>query len=150
LQERYRIVEDARQIEAVFKHFAEPLLDFCDRYSAANRSAGNGKVVLRELGTTDDKRSYLYLKPLSADGLLMERSGAGWRVSKAEKIIGRQMFMRSHQDPWDLVTVWADPKGEGLTRLRSQRFSQDLLSVSEYERRLCDSLYQMFESGAEL
>lgn len=147
LQERYRIVEDGRQVEAVFKSIANPLMDVCDDWSASVRSESVPRTILRELGTTDDRRSYLYMKLMSADGLLMERNGAGWRISKAEKIIGRHMFMRSHQDPWDLVTVWSDPMGEGLTRIRSHRFSQDLLSVSEYERRLTEALKDFFESG---
>ena len=79
----------------------------------------------------------------------MERSGAGWRTSRAEKIIGDSVFMRSHQDPWDVVTVWKDPQGEGLTRVRSQRFGGDLLSMPEYWRRLSEAFVDVFTGGLE-
>ena len=147
-EERYRILEDQWQVESIFKRLAVPLLDLCDNISAAARGNADGRVVLRELGTTDDRRSYVFMKPMSEQGWLIERSGAGWRVSRAEKIIGQSMFMRSHQDPWDVVTVWHDPRGQGLNRVRSQRFGHDLLTMSEYERRLGDAFRDVFSFGS--
>ena len=148
LEERYRILEDQRQVEVIFKRLAVPLLDLCDQISAAARGNPEARVVLRELGTTDDRRSYVFMKPMSEHGWLMERGGAGWRISRAEKIIGQSMFMRSHQDPWDVVTVWHDPQGDGLNRVRSQRFGRELLTMSEYERRLADALRDVFNTGS--
>jgi hypothetical protein len=148
LEERYRVLEDQRQVEVIFKRLAEPLLDLCDEVSAAARGNPEARVVLRELGTTDDRRSYVYMKPMSEQGWLMERGGAGWRVSRAEKIIGQSMFMRSHQDPWEVATVWHDPQGQGLSRIRSQRFGHELLTMSEYERRLAEALRDMFTNGS--
>jgi hypothetical protein len=140
LEDRYRIVDDARHVESVFKRLAAPLMELCDAVSTQARQLNSGRVVLRELGTTDDRRSYIYMKPMNEYGWLVERGGAGWRVSRAEKIIGADMFMRSNADPWDLVTLWQDPKGEGLMRVKSQRFGHDLMTVTEYERRLVATL----------
>jgi hypothetical protein len=147
LEERYRVIDDARHVETVFKRLAAPLMELCDAVSAKARQQNSGRVVLRELGTTDDRRSYVFMKPMNEYGWLIERGGAGWRVSRAEKIIGADMFMRSNADPWDLVTLWQDPKGEGLTRVKSQRFGHELMTVTEYERRLTDALREVFTSG---
>ena len=149
LEMRYKILEDQPQVETIFKRLAVPLLELCDTLSSSARVNGGGKVILRELGTTDDRRSYVYMKPMSEYGWLMERSGAGWRTSRAEKIIGDSVFMRSHQDPWDVVTVWTDPNGEGLMRIRSQRFGGELLSMPEYWRRLSESFVDIFTGGQE-
>jgi hypothetical protein len=149
LEMRYQILEDQQQVETIFKRLAVPLLELCDTISSSARVNGGGRVILRELGTTDDRRSYVFMKPMSEYGWLMERSGAGWRTSRAEKIIGDSVFMRSHQDPWDVVTVWKDPQGEGLTRVRSQRFGGDLLSMPEYWRRLSESYVDIFTGSLE-
>jgi hypothetical protein len=140
MEDRYRIVEDTRVAESVFKRLAAPLMELCDDVSNEARKSQQGRVVLRELGTTSDRRSYLFMKSLNDYGWLMERGGVGWRISRAEKIIGQDMFMRSSNDPWDVATVWSDPKGEGMQRIRSQRFGGELMSVTEYERRLIDAM----------
>jgi hypothetical protein len=149
LEARYRVLEDQPQVETIFKRLAEPIIELCDTLSASARGISGGRVILRELGTTDDRRSYVFMKPMSEYGWLMERSGAGWRTSRAEKIIGDRVFMRSHQDPWDMVTVWIDPQGEGLTRVRSQRFGGELLTIQEYWRRLSEALTEVFTLGGE-
>jgi hypothetical protein len=140
LEERYRITDDARAVESVFKRLAVPLMDVCDQISFVEREKPQGRVVLRELGNTADRRSYLFMKALNDYGWLVERGGAGWRVSRAEKIIGQDMFLRSSDDPWDVATVWSDPKGEGMPRVRSTRFGGELMSVTEYERRLVEAM----------
>jgi hypothetical protein len=151
LVERYRILEDPKAVEQVFQEVSIPILDFCDRISSEYRATGQGsKVIWREIGRTDDRRSYLYLKPMSQGGLLMERNGAGWRMSRAEKIIGADMFMRSHQAPWDLVTVWFDSKGDGLHRIQSDRFGMDLVAIPVYVQKLRETLGDIFRSGQEI
>ena len=57
--------------------------------------------------------------------------------------------MRSHDDPWDVATVWKDPKGVGLTRVQSQRFGRELMTVSEYERRVYDAIKDLFATGSD-
>ena len=148
LEERYRLVEDDRQVEGVFKRVAGPLLKICEEISANARTGGSSRVILRELGVTEDRRGYLFMKPMNEYGWLMERSGAGWRISRAEKIVGQNIFLRSDQDPWDVVTIWNDPVGECLTRVRSLRFGRELMTLAEYERRLGDNLRDLFMVGA--
>jgi hypothetical protein len=78
----------------------------------------------------------------------MEKSAVGWRISRAEKIVGQNLFLRSNEAPWDMATLWSDEKGEGLRRVSSSRVGKDLLSISEYERRLVESLKDLLVNGA--
>ncbi len=144
LEDRYQIIKDPREVEAVFSNLTSALVDLSDSLSSAARAQGSGAVVLRQIGVTSDRRPYVFMKPMSRPGWLFEMGPAGWRISNAEQIISREMFMRSHMEPWDVVTIWVDPKGEGLTRVQSQRFGRDLMIVSEYERRVCESMRDTF------
>ena len=140
LEDRYQIVQNHGEIEVIFDQLREKLVGLCDSISSSARSQQSGRVVLRQVGVTNDRRPYVFMKPMSESGWLVEMGPAGWRVSQAEQIISREMFMRSHNDPWDVATVWKDPKGIGLTRVQSQRFGRELMTVSEYERRVCEAI----------
>jgi hypothetical protein len=147
LEERYQIVQNRGEIEPIFNQLRDKLVGLCDTLSSEARSGGNGHIVLRQVGSTNDRRPYVFMKPMSEAGWLFEMGPAGWRVSQAEQIISREMFLRTHNDPWDVTTVWKDPKGEGLTRVQSQRFGRELMTVSEYERRILDSVREMFSNN---
>lgn len=147
LEDRYQIVKDTREVEVVFSNLTTALVDLCDSLSSAARTQSSRPVVLRQIGVTSDRRPYVFMKPMSRSGWLFEMGPAGWRISNAEQIISREMFMRSQMEPWDVVTIWVDPKGEGLTRVQSQRFGRDLMIVSEYERRLCESMRDLISCG---
>lgn len=149
LEDRYQIVQNRVEIETIFNQISQRLMELCDLLSSAARQHGSGRVVLRQLGVTNDKRPFVFMKPMSESGWLLEMGPAGWRMSQAEQIISREMFLRSHNDPWDVATVWKDPKGEGLTRVQSQRFGRELMTISEYERRLCESVRDIFTSVAD-
>lgn len=148
LEDRYQIIKDTREVEAVFSKLTSALVDLGDSLSSSARAQGSNPVVLRQLGVTDDRRPYVFMKPMSRPGWLFEMGPVGWRVSNAEQIISRDMFMRSHMEPWDVVSIWVDPKGEGLTRVQSQRFGRDLMIISEYERRVCESMRDIFLHGS--
>ena len=146
--DRYRINNNSRDVEETFNRVVGGLMELCDRMSMDARRGMPGRVVLREQGSTEDGRSYLFMKPMSEHGWLMEKSSAGWRISRAEKIVGQNLFLRSNEEPWDLATLWSDEKGERLMRISSSRVGKDLLSISEYERRLVESLKDLLANGA--
>jgi hypothetical protein len=146
--DRYQINDNDRQVDEVFRRVVSRLVELCEQLSLDARRGGTGHAILRDQGTTDDRRAYLFMKPMNEHGWLLEKSAAGWRLSRAEKIVGQNLFLRSNENPWDLVTLWSDPKGERLMRVRSMRFGQDLLSISEYERRLLDGVKDLLTRGA--
>ena len=135
-EERYAVAENARVIDEAFGGLRRKLFGECEAISSEARQNDSGRIILREQGTTSEGRQFLFFKPFSDFGWLIERSGAGWRVSRAEKIISQQMFLRSHADPWDVVLMYQDPKGEGIQRVKSHRFGNTLMSLAVYEQRM--------------
>lgn len=139
LEDRYGVLEDKKQLDVIFANFREKLFEDAEALSAAARRGQGGKTIFREAGKTSDGRAYIFFKPLSDYGWLIERSGAGWRISRAEKIISQQMFLRSNSDPWDVAVLFSDPKHSGTIRVNSQRFGQTLMSMAVYEQRMRES-----------
>lgn len=138
-EERYIVSQDSRQADMIFTQLRNGLFEDCDMASEKARRNAGGKMIYREQGKTSEGRPFLFFKPFSDYGWLLERSGAGWRLSRAEKIVSQQMFLRSHSDPWDVVLLYEDPKGEGSPRVKSQRFGGTLMSPQVYERRMRES-----------
>ncbi|MCX6125942.1 MAG: hypothetical protein NTV34_14515 [Proteobacteria bacterium] len=138
-EERYAVANSAREIDEAFGCLRKKLFRECEAISSEARQSGSGRIILREQGTTSEGRLFLFFKPFSDFGWLIERSGAGWRVSRAEKIVSQQMFLRSHADPWDVVLMYQDPKGEGSQRVKSHRFGNTLMSLVVYEQKMSDA-----------
>lgn len=136
LEDRYGIVDDSKVIDALFASLRQKLFEDSDALSALARRGEGGKTVFREAGRTNEGRPYLFFKPFNDYGWLVERSGAGWRISRAEKIINQQMFLRSSADPWEVAVLFADPKRPDFVRIKSQRFGETLMSLAVYEQRL--------------
>lgn len=139
LQDRYAVVNDGRVIDDAFTSLKEKLFGDCEALSAAARRGDGGKTIYRETGKTSEGRAFAFFKPFNDYGWLMERSGAGWRISRAEKIVTQQMFLRSNNDPWDVAVLHADPERRGIVRVSSQRFGQTLMSLAVYEQRMRDA-----------
>jgi len=138
-EERYHVAQSAQDVDAQFQQLKSVLFAQCDHISEQARRNRGGKMIHREQGQTADGRPFIFLKPFNDFGWLIERSGAGWRISRAEKIISQQMFLRSNTDPWDIVMLFEDPVGEGAPRLKSQRFGNALMSPVVYEHHMAKS-----------
>jgi hypothetical protein len=136
LEERYAVLQEPTDIDGAFRLLRKELLLEVDKLNEAAREEDGSRLIQREIGVTAEKRHFLFLKPFNDYGWLLERSGAGWRVSRAEKIVSQDMFLRSNADPWDLVNVYEDPSGEGAHRVKSQRFGGALLALPVYHDRM--------------
>jgi len=95
--------------------------------------------ILRESGRTAGDRPYFYLQPLNEQGWLFERSGSGWVISRAHKIVRNDNFLRSNE-AWDIVTVYQPKDGQGTPRVSSQRLGAQLVSFAVYEEKLNETL----------
>lgn len=138
-EERYAVMQNSTATDQVFLSLRATLFEACDALSTKARRNEGGKIIFREQGKTSEGRPFMFFKPYSDYGWLIERSGAGWRVSRAEKIVRQQMFLRGNGDPWDVVLVYEDPKGEGAVRVKSQRFGNTLMALPVYEARMRES-----------
>ena len=132
LQDDFVLVEDRRTLDQIFLRLRG---QFCDPSVRRTKSLGK-KTIIKETGKLDPDRLYFYLKPLNQSGWLFERSGSGWLVSRAEKIVGQNTFMRSHE-PWDRVTVFDGKSGKlNAPRITSDRLGAELVSFAVYEEKL--------------
>lgn len=135
-EDRYIVSESKQMVDDAFLSLRRSLFDDCDAQTALARRQQGGRMIFREQGKTSEGRPFMFFKPFNDFGWLIERSGAGWRISRAEKIVSQQIFLRGNGDPWDIVLLYADPKGEGAIRVKSQKFGNTLMSLPVYEQRM--------------
>jgi hypothetical protein len=154
LEQRYRILHDSEVVDEVFFRLRRHLYGAVDHHDERRRSqlkvapprslgattaAMPLKAVFRETGRLAPDRSYFYLKPAGETGLLFERSGAGWVISKAEKIIGQNLFLREG-DALDQVSLYFATDRPATPRVMSRRLGGDLLPLAVYEQKLRQNL----------
>ena len=94
---------------------------------------------VRESGKLAPGRPYFFLKPLNSRGWLFERSGRGWVVTPAEKIVDRDLFLRD-EEPFDIVTLYLARDSAVFPRVKAKSFGGALLSFAVYEQRLLAKL----------
>jgi hypothetical protein len=133
LEQRYLLVEEVDLADEVFRRLQRRVFEAIDRYRDA------GGTVFREAGRIAPGRPYFYVKPQSAAGWLFERSGAGWLVTPAEKIVARDLFLRDDQ-PLDAVQLYMAKDRVVMPRVRSASGGNDLLALAVYEGRLLQQL----------
>ena len=142
LEQRYTVQDNERRVDEVFSSMRASLITMTDEISDAARRGLRGKIVFRETGKTSEGRGFAFFKPMSDYGWLVERTGAGWRISRAEKIIDREMFLRSNSEPWDVAILYEDPAGQGQPRVKSSRFGNTLMALPVYQEKLRGSFEQ--------
>ncbi|MBM4251599.1 MAG: hypothetical protein FJ146_06480 [Deltaproteobacteria bacterium] len=128
LEQRYTTLESSLQADEIFLRLKQNL------YAALDAQEG-GRTVFRESGRVAPGRPYFYLKPAGEKGWLWERQGAGWVITRAEKIIGRNLFLRD-EEPVDAVELFVAKDRVAMPRVRSQSLGQDLLAMAVYEQKL--------------
>ncbi len=128
LEQRYEILDHEDLADEIFQRLKAKVFDTIPK-------AG----YLREAGKLSPGRPYFYVKPLGAKGYLFERSGKGWVVTPAEKIVGRDLFLRD-QDPLDVVTLFLAKDRVAFPRVKSARGGDSLLAFSVYEQRLLNQI----------
>lgn len=98
----------------------------------------SARRYLIESGTLDSDRPYVYLQPLNQQGFLFERSGTGWVIGRADKIVAKDTFMRGGE-AWDVVNIISHPDAI-MPKVSSQRFQDQLMPFSEYRQRLVEAV----------
>jgi len=136
LEQRYRLIEDSTFGDEIFQRLQSRLFSMANQGMTDNRGA---KIVYKERGKINPDRPYFYLKPSGKSGLLFERSGPGWVVSRAEKIIERDLFLREG-DILEHANIFLADERTPLPRIKSDQMSSELLAYSVYEQKLLKHL----------
>ena len=136
LSMNYILMDDQGRVDELFLRMRRYLYQSTEQL--AHRDPKR-VMVLREAGRVAPNRPYFYLKSLNQRGWLFERSGSGWVVSRAEKIVSQDTFIRSHE-AWDTVNIFTAADGESLPRVSSPRLGAELVSFAVYEEMLLQHL----------
>ena len=136
LEQRYRLIEDSTFGDEVFQRLQTRLFTMANQGMTDSRGS---KIVYKERGKISPNRPYFYLKPSGASGLLFERSGPGWVVSKAEKIVDRDLFLREG-DILEHANIFLADDRTPLPRIKSDQMSNELLAYTVYEQKLLKHL----------
>jgi hypothetical protein len=134
LEQTYEILDVPLLADELFARLGRDLFGAAERLEAAS-----GTCVVRERGRLAPGRPYLFLKRLGETGVLIERAGAGWMVSHAEKIVAQDLFLREGA-PLDAIVLYYHRQRAVLPRVRSRAGGDELLAFAVYEQRLLEQL----------
>lgn len=138
LEQRYQLLDHTELADEVFSRLKRRVVDAIETKDKGDGGTKGPQAVatgLIEAGRLAPGRPYFFFKPLSKKGWLFERSGAGWVVSRAEKIVAQDLFLRDG-DPIDSVSLYLASDQRGYPRVRSAVMGGDLLSLAVYEQRV--------------
>ena len=134
----YQMAEDQTDINEAFATLKTHIYDHTKGEKVDYARNPQLPAMFWEAGKLSPGRPYFFVKPQNRRGWLIERSGNGWAISRSEKILDRDLFLRDY-DPWDIVTVYEHEAGTGV-KVSSIRRGGELLGVTAYQRMLTDAI----------
>lgn len=149
LPQDYQMSLDQRYVDEVFGRLRENIFRTLDEATVVSAHGQPG--IFREFGTTGGKTPYFYLKPLNEKGWLFERSGSGWVITRSEKIVGEDLFLRGVA-AWEVANLFSvQPSGQAVKfsgkggqgpvpRVMSRALGKELLSLPVYQHKLLREL----------
>ena len=132
LEQRYALLEQNVQADDIFVRLRQRLF-------AAMDAKDLGFTVFRESGRLAPGRPYFFVKWAGQKGWLCERSGAGWLLTPAEKIVERNLFLRDDQS-LDAVELYVAQDRVTMPRVRSRALGEGLLALAVYEQKLLQQM----------
>ena len=135
----HALSEQREEEDRYFEQLRQTVFWECAGISDDAQKRGHARrMYLCESGWVDPGRRYFYLKPFGRPGWLFERSGSGWVVSRCEKIVAKDLFLRKGE-PWDVVSLF---KLEGGKRLRvgSSLAGDEIVNFSLYEKLMVNAV----------
>ena len=136
---QWEVIQDDHLGDETFFKIRQQVFEHIDRQRFEGGGGALRSKMFCETGRIQPGRPYFFLKPTNEIGWLFERSGPGWVISRAEKIVGQDMFLR-RGDPWDIVSLYGTPDGAGSLRVSSPRMKGELLSLAIYRMKLLQNL----------
>ncbi|MBC7660892.1 MAG: hypothetical protein H7249_14435 [Chitinophagaceae bacterium] len=129
-------VEDTQRVRNAFIH----LRDLFYHWNQKSKTApGQPPRLMWESGNVTGHRPYFFIQPWNEMGYLFEMTQRGWVISRAEKIINLDRFMRQ-LTAWDHVVLYESNELDGTLRVKADQWGEDLVSMPLYE----DAMIRLF------
>lgn len=141
-------VQDHDQVDRIFENLRLELFDILNIRADepdTNQLRHHAEQFFAEYGWIDSGSRYFYIQPINHKGWLIERSGLGWLVSLADKVVSKNQFMR-HSEPAGIALVYQDPylnkhaKLPHPYRIATSNDSLDHTSFTSYLKILADQI----------
>ncbi len=134
-ENRYHLVSNPLDRNSAFLHLQKQLLDYCQKL---NRATLGSVLFFLETGQIESGRQYFFLKPRGLQGWLCEESTSGWVISRGEKIVEQDLFLRSGT-PWDIATLHTKAELR-RPRVRSMQTREQIISLQLYGQIFADAI----------
>jgi len=135
-------VEDTQKVRESFVH----LRDAFYLWNLKTKTGpGQPPRLMWESGNVTGHRPYFFLQPWNEIGYLFEMTQRGWVISRAEKIVSLDRFMRQ-LSAWDHAVLYESGELQGTLRVKCEQWGEDFVSLPLYEDamlRLFSDLYPM-------
>ena len=140
-------IQDPYQIDQIFETLREELFKALNIGESIKSDPITGitQQFFAEYGLIDSGSKYFYIQPMNHKGWLVERSGLGWLVSLADKIVSKDQFMRN-SEPNGISLVYEDPYLSKRTkllhpyRIATSNDSLNHTSFTAYLKNLADQI----------
>lgn len=138
-------VEDTQRVREAFTH----LRDLFYLWNQKSKSApGQPPKLMWESGNITGHRPYFFLQPWNEMGYLFEMTQRGWVISRAEKIINLDRFMRQ-LNAWDHVVLYESSELPDTLRVRAEQWGDDFVSLSLYEDAMIRLFRELFPNESQ-
>ncbi len=133
----WRPIEDSQKVREAFIQLRDKLYAWNLRTKSDPLAAPR---LMWESGQITGHRPYFFLQPWNEMGYLFEMTQRGWVISRAEKIVDLDRFMRQ-LSAWDHVVLYEAGELSGTLRVKSDQWGEDFVSLPLYE----DAMLRLFK-----
>jgi hypothetical protein len=137
--------EDTERVRAAFVRLRDLFYNWNQK---SKPLPGKPPRLMWESGNITGHRPYFFLQPWSEMGYLFEMTQRGWVVSRAEKIINLDRFMRQ-LSAWDHVVLYESREMPDTLRIRSEHWGEDFVSLPLYEDAMIRLFRELFPSESQ-
>ncbi len=130
-------VEDSQVVREAFVRLRDTFYTWNQK---SKTSPGKPPRLMWESGNITGLRPYFFLQPWNDMGYLFEMTNRGWVISRAEKIVNLDRFMRQ-LNAWDHVVLYESQELRNAIRVRSEQWGDDFVSLALYE----DAMIRLFK-----
>ena len=145
----YRLIQDPRDADGQFYELQRHTYSYLQKIRGEQNIGGtlmpSPSSFHWESGKIYPGRAYFFLKRANTYGWLIERTGMGWVLSRANKVMEQDLFLRQ-EEPWDIATLYVNANANQSKRPPHFRVASSLLdgtivSMRVYHQMILDLVF---------